>query len=133
MKNDQKEKDQDKSGTQKFREENKDYKETKEAAETGKQGKAAYGHGSTTQGGSNYGQGTSNLGPDSYKQGSEKNEGANYKNEAGKLSQEKDGLPHGQGAHKNEKEANAQEDYPGTHEAGDAEKKDEKKKQGKGL
>jgi hypothetical protein len=52
----------------------------------GKQGKPIYKTGSTTQGGSNFGQGSMELGPDSYKQGSVKNKGANYKNEAGKLS-----------------------------------------------
>lgn len=47
----------------------------------GKQGKATFKHGSTTQGGSDFGQGSSNLGPESYEQGSEKNDGSNYNNE----------------------------------------------------
>jgi len=104
------------SGTEKFREENKDNQQNKKAAETGEQDRASFHEGSTTQGGSNYGQGSSDLGPESYKQGSEKNKGADYKNEAGKLSEEKDDVPHGQGTHKNEKESNAQEDYPGLNE-----------------
>lgn len=32
----------------------------------------------------------------------------------GKLTEDRKDIPHGQGAHVNEKEANAQEDYPGT-------------------
>src|SRR5262245_40592040 len=94
-----------------LKEENKDNtgKEMQDkSARKGGQGQASYAPGSTTQGGSYYGQGTSDLGPDSYKQGSEKNEGANYENEAGRLSEEHDGVPHGQGAHHNEKESNAQ-------------------------
>ncbi|XZF14390.1 hypothetical protein ACTHGU_21620 [Chitinophagaceae bacterium MMS25-I14] len=96
-----------------------------DAARKGEQGQASYAPGSTTQGGSYYGQGTSDLGPDNdaYKQGSEKNKGANYDNEAGKLSEERDDIPHGQGAHRNEKESNAQEDYPGTQD--DEEEKDQ--------
>jgi len=91
-----------------------DFERSDKSAETGQQGRSEFANGSTTQAGSNYGQGSSNLGPDSYKQGAVKNTGADYENEAGKLSEQKDDAPHGAGAHKNEKEANAQEEYPGT-------------------
>lgn len=127
MKTEEKKKEQ--SGTEQFKEENKDYRQTEKAAETGEQGRASFTEGTTTQGGSNYGQGSSDLGPESYQQGSERNKGADYKNEAGKLSEERDDIPHGQGAHKNEKESNAQEDYPGLKEE-DA-KNDNKTKSGK--
>ena len=66
---------------------------------------------------SNYGQGSSYLAGDSYHQGDEKSKGSNYDTEKGKLSEARDDIPHGQGAHVNEKESNAQEDYPGTQEA----------------
>jgi hypothetical protein len=120
---------------------NDDYQHTHRAAVTGDQGKASFLPSSTTQGGSNYGQGSSQLGGDAYHQGDAKNVGANYDNEAGrlnesagapegdearqgetekgKLSESRDDIPHGQGAHVNEKESNAQEDYPGTMESED--------------
>jgi len=90
------------------------FERSDKSAQTGQQGQSDFATGSTTQGGSNYGQGSSNLGPDSYKQGAVKNTGADYENEAGKLSEQKDDAPHGAGANRNEKEANAQEEYPGT-------------------
>ena len=120
---------------------NDDYQHTHRAAETGNQGKASFLPSSTTQGGSNHGQGSSSLGGDAYHQGDAKNVGANYDNEAGrlnesagaptgneasekgKLSESRDDVPHGQGAHVNEKESNAQEDYPGTMES-DAEEQE---------
>ena len=37
--------------------------------------------------------------------------------EQGKLTEKRDDIPHGHGAHVNEKEANAQEDYPGVEES----------------
>lgn len=37
----------------------------------------------------------------------------------GKLSEARQDIPHGHGAHVNEKEANAQEDYPGVKEKKD--------------
>jgi len=117
---------------------NDDLEHTRESAQTGNQGRASFAAGSTTQGGSNHGQGSSQLGGDAYHQGDQKNEGSNYENEAdrlntdeptgdiredeqapkksvkGKLGEHRDDIPHGQGAHVNEKESNAQEDYPGT-------------------
>ena len=96
---------------------NDDYQETHRAAESGEQGRASYNAGSTTQGGSNYGQGSSYLAGDSYHQGDEKSKGSNYDTEKGKLSEARDDIPHGQGAHVNEKESNAKEDYTGTQEA----------------
>jgi|GEM_PF-1769543 len=119
---------------------NDDWQHTRESAQSGNQGGASYAPGSTTQGGSNYGQGSHQLGGDAYHQGDQKNEGSNYENEAGrfgqdspinpasgekdkdskrapekgKLSEAREDIPHGQGAHVNEKESNAQEDYPGT-------------------
>ena len=124
---------------------NKDYQETRRAAESGEQGRTSYAPGSTTQGGSNYGQGSHYLAGDRYHQGDEGNTGANYQNEAGRFSEEhpagtaspdsrqgqegsgntekgqlsetRDDIPHGHGAHVNEKESNAQEDYPGTEES----------------
>jgi hypothetical protein len=50
------------------------------------QGRPKYSTGTTTQGGSNHGQGSMQLGQDAYKQGSKKSNGANYDNEADKLS-----------------------------------------------
>jgi len=123
------EKKKEQSGAEQFKEENKDYRQTEKAAETGEQGRASFTEGTTTQGGSDYGQGSSNLGPHSYQQGSEKTKGSDYKNEAGKLSEERDDIPHGQGAHKNEKESNAQEDYPGLKENDD--QQEDQKKSGK--
>jgi hypothetical protein len=118
---------------------NEDLQQTNRAAETGEQGRASFAPGSTTQGGSNYGQGSSQLGGDAYHQGDTKNVGSNYGNESGKLNESsgaptgseanqgktekgqlnesRDDIPHGQGAHVNEKESNAQEDYPGTMES----------------
>jgi len=121
---------------------NENMEHTRSAAQSGNQGRASFNAGSTTQGGSNYGQGSHQLGGSSYNQGDQKNEGSNYGNEAGrfskdnpvgrtsgaatdgetsarpnekgKLDETRDDVPHGQGAHINEKESNAQEDYPGT-------------------
>lgn len=109
---------------------NEDLEQTKHAAESGEQGRASYTAGSTTQGGSNHGQGSLQLGGESHHQGEQKNAGSNYDNEAerfgknkpdnkqhskkGQMSEARDDIPHGQGAHVNEKESNAQEDYPGT-------------------
>lgn len=95
---------------------NENEQTTRQSAESGEQGRASYHPGSTTQGGSNHGQGSMHLGGDSYHQGDEKSRGSNYDNERGKLSETRDDVPHGQGAHVNEKESNAQEDYPGTQE-----------------
>ena len=95
---------------------NEDYNDTERASQTGQQGRASFTPGSTTQGGSNHGQGSSYLAGDSYHQGDQKGKGSNYDNERGKLSEARDDIPHGQGAHVNEKESNAQEDYPGTQE-----------------
>ncbi|HTM66255.1 MAG TPA: hypothetical protein VL093_08045 [Flavipsychrobacter sp.] len=127
---------------QKRKVDNEDYDQTRKSAETGNQGRAAFNAGSTTQGGSNHGQGSKALGGESYRQGEQKNAGANYSDEAGKLSSEEPiggrtpgaatggetssrlkaqnegkaagkNVPHGEGAHHNEEERNAQEDYPG--------------------
>jgi len=102
-----------------------DFERSDKSAQTGQQGQTAFATGSTTQGGSDYGQGSSYLGPGSYKQGEARNEGANYRNEAGKLSEEKDDAPHGAGAHENEKESNAREEYPGTKNPDEEEKADQ--------
>ncbi len=126
--------------------ENDKYQQTNRAAESGNQGRASFHPGSTTQGGSNYGQGSHYLAGDTYHQGRTANNGANYENEAGrfaeddptgniaasegatggasnasntlrgKLPETRDDIPHGQGAHVNEQEANAKEDYPGIEE-----------------
>jgi hypothetical protein len=130
---------------QKRKVDNDDYELTKKSAESGNQGRAAFNAGSTTQGGSDHGQGSKALGGESYRQGEQKNAGANYSDEAGKLSSEEPiggrtpgaatggetsgqlkaqnelkakgkEVPHGQGAHHNEEERNAQEDYPGPDE-----------------
>jgi len=53
----------------------------------GSQGRAGIHTGSTTQGGSNFGQGSHFLDNDAHKQGADKGSGANYDNEAGKLSE----------------------------------------------
>lgn len=112
---------------------NENYEHTQRSAQTGNQGRASYHTGSTTQGGSNFGQGSHQLGGESYHQGDVANRGSNYDNEAGRFSEDKGDessktnvgnergqlkenrtdVPHGQGAHVNEKESNAQEDYPG--------------------
>lgn len=120
---------------------NSDLEHTREAAESGNQGRASYHAGSTVQGGSNYGQGSYQLGGESHHQGETRNEGATYENERGKLatengtgefsrkddpaqtsvkgklSEKREDIPHGHGAHVNEKESNAQEDYPGPDDA----------------
>jgi len=101
------------------------FERSDKSAVTGQQGRTDFATGSTTQGGSDYGQGSSYLGPDSYKQGEARNAGANYTNEAGKLSEEKDDAPHGAGAHKNEEEANAREEYPGTKKPDEEEQADQ--------
>jgi len=128
---------------------NDNYQQNYESAATGNQGRASFHPGSTTQGGSNYGQGSHHLGGESYHQGDTANAGSNYSNEAGSFNEDRpirrekdeDGpgatntssergqynesrtdIPHGQGAHTNEKESNAQEDYPGMHEPGGSER-----------
>jgi len=53
----------------------------------GSQGRPTYHTGSTVQGGSDFGQGSHYLAGDAYKQGQVKNDGANYGNEAGRLSE----------------------------------------------
>jgi len=127
---------------------NDNYEQTKRSTESGEQGRASYHAGSTTQGGSNYGQGSHYHAGNAYHQGDEKNSGSDYANEAGrfsedapsgnrpgdreapkqqtkgKLTEERDDIPHGQGAHVNEKESNAQEDYPGTQAPEDNSEKD---------
>lgn len=90
-----------------------DFERSDKSITTGQQGRSSFAPGSATQGGSNYGQGSSYLGPESYQQGQEKSEGSDYANETGSLSELHDDAPHGAGAHTNEKEANAQEEYPG--------------------
>lgn len=116
MKDEKKFEDNRRGTDQKREVPNEDYQQTDQSSQTGQQGRSSFAPGSATQGGSDYGQGSSYLGGESYHQGATKNEGANYKNEKGKLSEERDDIPHGQGAHVNEKESNAQEDYPGTTE-----------------
>ena len=93
---------------------NDDYQQTRQSAQTGNQGRTSFAAGSTTQGGSNHGQGSSHLAGDAYHQGDQKNVGSNYDNEKGEVPEDREDIPHGQGAHVNEKESNAQEDYPGT-------------------
>jgi hypothetical protein len=98
------------------------FERSDKSIETGQQGRTDFATGSTTQGGSDYGQGSSYLGNEAYKQGDVKNTGANYTNETGKLSEEEDDAPHGAGAHPNEKESNAKEEYPGPKKPTDEEK-----------
>jgi hypothetical protein len=133
---------------------NDNYSLNKDAARTGEQGRAAFHAGSATQGGSNHGQGSHYLGGDHYHQGGTANAGANYESESGrlgneqplagtssgnapgleertgtekgKLSEDRDDIPHGQGAHVNEQEANAREEYPGPEEV-DSEKDEPEK------
>jgi hypothetical protein len=57
----------------------------------GSQGRPKFHSGTTVQGGSDFGQGSHYLAGDAYKQGRERNEGANYDNEAGRLSELPDG------------------------------------------
>ena len=106
---------------------NEEYQQTKRTAISGQQEQASFHPGSTTQGGSNYGQGSSHLSGGHYHQGSEGRQGSNYESEAGKLSEERDDIPHGHGAHINEKESTAQEDYPGLQQSEfiEEQKKDE--------
>lgn len=93
---------------------NDNYQHTNQAADGADQGQASFFAGSTTQGGSQFGQGSHHLAGDSYHQGDTANAGSNYDNEAGKFSNDQPlNTPHGHGAAGNEKEANAQEDYPG--------------------
>lgn len=125
---------------QKRQVDNDNYKHTKESARTGEQGRAAFHPGSATQGGSNHGQGSHYLAGDRYHQGDTGNAGSSYDNEAnrfgndepvrqttatgadvdpsqrGELPETREDIPHGQGAHVNEQEANAQEEYPGVEE-----------------
>lgn len=105
---------------------NEDLQQTNDAADGGHQGRTSFHSGSTTQGGSNYGQGSHHLGGEAYHQGDTSNTGTNYDNESGKFGQKGAGdVPHGQGAAGNEKESNAQEDYPGTLNDEGREDKDE--------
>lgn len=94
---------------------NKNLEQTNEAADGGHQGRAAFFAGSAVQGGSNFGQGSHQLGGNAYHQGDEKSVGSNYANEAGKSGddQQQESEQHGHGQAGNEKEANAQEEYPG--------------------
>lgn len=131
---------------------NEDYQHTRKAALTGNQGRTSFNPGSTTQGGSDFGQGSHELGGESHHQGEQKNDGANYADESGRfakahppaegsgaatggkadsmpgkkgtLNESRDDIPHGHGAHINEKESNAQEDYPGTEESENDEERD---------
>ena len=93
---------------------NDDMQDTNRAADGGSQGRASFHSGSTTQGGSDFGQGSSHLGGETYHQGDTGNKGTTYDNESGKFGDKgASDVPHGQGATGNEKESNAQEDYPG--------------------
>jgi hypothetical protein len=76
---------------------------------------------SISQNDSNLGHRVSQPGSESNNKVDQNPEGPNSINAKGKLTEARDDIPHGQGAHVNEEESNASEDYPGMQQSSDAE------------